>query len=70
MLHIVARNTVPSDKRVVGILTETPKSYNNHRNQVTSIAKRARKSASALEHDTAVCFFVFQAMREPPRKTQ
>jgi hypothetical protein len=62
---------VLSDKKVVGVVTGTPKSFNNHRNQVTYAVKRAIacNSASALERETTVCFFDFQAMREPPRKT-
>uniref|UniRef100_A0A7N0VK90 Uncharacterized protein n=1 Tax=Kalanchoe fedtschenkoi TaxID=63787 RepID=A0A7N0VK90_KALFE len=63
---------VLSDKRGVGIETETPKSSSSHRSQVIAVVTRAmvRNSASALERETAVCFLVFQAMREPPRKTQ
>jgi hypothetical protein len=54
----------------VGTKTETPKSWSNHLSQVTSVIARAiaRNSAFALKQDTTVCFLVFQAMREPPRK--
>lgn len=63
---------VLSDKRGVGVVEETPKSSSNQRSQVTSAVKKAmaRNSASVLERETAVCFSVFQAMREPPRNTQ
>jgi hypothetical protein len=59
-------------KRGVGIETETPKSSSNHRSQVTSAVTRviAHNLASVLERETIICFLVFQAMREPPRKTQ
>jgi len=51
---------------------KTPKSSNNHHSQVTSAITRviALNSSSALERETATYFLVFQAMREPPRKTQ
>jgi hypothetical protein len=67
---------VLSDKRGVDIETETPKSSSSqcsHQNpQVTSAVTRAIacNSGSALERETATCFLVFQAMREPLRKTQ
>jgi hypothetical protein len=53
-------------------VTDTPKSSNNHRNQVTSAVKLAiaLNSASVLKRETAVYFFVFHAMREQPRNTQ
>jgi hypothetical protein len=40
--------------------------------QVTSAVTRAiaRNLASALEQETATCYLVFQAIREPPRKKQ
>jgi hypothetical protein len=52
---------VLSDKSEVGVVTNTPKSSNNHHNQVTSAVKLAIavNSASALEQDMAVCFFIF-----------
>jgi hypothetical protein len=55
-----------------GVVTETPKSASNHRNQVTSAVNKAiaRNSASTLERETAVYFFIFQAMSKPPRNTQ
>jgi hypothetical protein len=70
--HAILIAPVLSDKRVVGVVTETPKSSSSHHNQVTSAVRRAiaLNSASALEREPAVCFFVFQAMREPPKKTQ
>ena len=50
----------------------TPKLARSHRSQVTSAVTqaKARSSASALEQETAVCFLVFQAIKEEPRKTQ
>jgi hypothetical protein len=63
---------VLSDNREVGVVTDTPKSSNNHYNQVTSAVKLAiaLNSASALEREMVVCFFVFHAMREPARNIQ
>jgi hypothetical protein len=72
MLHWISRNddsicTVWQD----GSRCHTLKFSNNHRNQVTSAVKLAiaLNSASAFERETAVYFFVFHAMREPPRNT-
>jgi hypothetical protein len=52
---------VLSDKRVVGVVTETPKFASNHTNHVTSAVQRAIACnlASALEQETMVCFFIF-----------
>jgi hypothetical protein len=61
-----------SDNKGVGPGSETPRSTKSHLNQVILAVTDAiaLNSASALERDTAVCFFVFQSMREEPRKTQ
>jgi hypothetical protein len=63
---------VLSDNREVGVVTDTPNSSNNHHNPVTLVVKLVidLRSASALGRETAVYFFVFHAMREPPRNTQ
>jgi hypothetical protein len=63
---------VLSEKRGASAVAEIAKFSNNLRNRVTFAVNRAiaRNSASALEWETAVCFFVFQAMREPPRIKQ
>jgi hypothetical protein len=63
---------VLSEERGVGAVVETPKSSRSHRNQVTSAvsAAIALNSASALEQETAVCFLVFQAIKEEPRKPE
>jgi hypothetical protein len=54
-----------SDNRGVDPRSETPKSTKSHLNPsflaVTDTI--ALNSAPALEQDTTVCFFVFQAMR-------
>jgi hypothetical protein len=57
-----------SEKRKVGIVTDTPKSCNNQRNQVTFVIKLAiaLNSASSLKRETTVYFIVFHAVREPP----
>jgi hypothetical protein len=77
MLHRISCSvdstcTVLSDNREVGVVIDTPKSSNNHHNQVTFAVKLgiALNSASALERETPVYFFVFHAMREPPRNPQ
>jgi hypothetical protein len=61
-----------SDSKGVGPGSETPRSTKSHLNQVILAITDAiaLNSASALEQDTVVCFFVFQSMREEPRKTQ
>ena len=51
---------------------ETPRSASNHLSQITSavVVARALSSASALERDTALCFFDFHAVGEVPMKMQ
>jgi hypothetical protein len=63
---------VLSEERGVGEVAGTPRSSRSHRSQVTSVVAVAiaRSLASALERETAVCFLVFQAIKEGPRKTQ
>ena len=63
---------VLSEERGVGAVAGTPKSSRSHHSHVTSAVTVAiaRSKASALERETAVCFLVFQAIKEEPRKTQ
>ena len=73
MLFKVVRNmiaSVLSDKGGVGLVTRASKSSINHRNQVASVVNRGItcNSAFALKLKSAVCFFVFWAMRKPSRK--
>jgi hypothetical protein len=50
----------------------TPKSTSSHCSHVTSTITQAKahSSALALERKMAVCFLVFQAIKEKPIKTQ
>jgi hypothetical protein len=61
-----------SEERGVGVEAVTPKSSRSHLSQVTSAVTVAiaLNSTSALERETTVCFLVFQAIKEDPRKTQ
>jgi hypothetical protein len=59
-------------ERGVGAVADTPKSSRSHRSHVTSAVTVAiaLNLALALERETVVCFLVFQAIKEEPRKTQ
>lgn len=57
------------DKRGVDVVTGSPKSSSNYRNQVTSVTRAiACNLASVLKPEIAICFFVFLAMKNSPRK--
>ena len=59
------------EDRGVGVETVTPKSSRSHQSQVTSAVTVAiaLNLASTLEWEIVVCFLVFQAIKEDPRKT-
>jgi hypothetical protein len=59
------------EERGVGAEVITPKSSRSHLSHVTSAmtVAIALNSSLALERETAVCFLVFQAIKEDSRKT-
>jgi len=75
MLDRITSNTdrpMLSEDRGVGVEVVTLKSSSRHLSHVTLAftVAIARNSASALDRETAICFLVFQAIKEDPRKTQ